>query len=321
MSDVSQQIKKVLQKKHGNSYYQGDAPSLERIRSGIPGLDRLLGGGIPCGRAIEMFGDPSVGKTTMALFILRKLLQEGYDVAYNDLELTIDHERLEEMGVGGENFHYLRPYTGKEAIEVFQETINCGAKAIVFDSVPYLATDAFYEADPGDQVMAPQATFLSRNQPTIVQTLEHNNAIGIFINQTRNKINSYGNPVDSSGGNALNFLCSVRLRMTRNGMIKDGSGFVLKFKAERNKVGLEKQSTILNFEYDGGPNPYSSMRETLYELELLYNQGAYFYLSKELSSDLGLETNKIGQGKSTVENYFRDNPELYERLYQKILES
>jgi recombination protein RecA len=321
MSDVSQQIKKVLQKKHGSSYHQGDAPSLERIRSEIPGLDRLLGGGLPCGRAIEMFGDPSVGKTTMALVILKTLLQKGYDVAYNDLELTIDHERLQEMGVGGENFHYLRPYTGKEAIEVFQETINCGAKAIVFDSVPYLATDAFYEAEPGDQVMAPQATFLSRNQPTIVQTLEYNNAIGIFINQTRNKIGSYGNPVDSSGGNALNFLCSVRLRMTRSGMFKDGSGFVLKFKTERNKVGLEKQSTVLNFEYNGGPNPYSSMRETLQELDMLYSQGANFYLSKDLSSELGLEIEKVGYGKPRVESYFRDNPEIYEKLYQKILQN
>lgn len=317
--NVTNMVSKIMEKKHGSSYYQGKAPNLDRVYSGIVGLDKIMGGGLPCGRSIEIFSDASGGKTTTAAHISKEFLKKGYDVVYNDLERTIDDTRLKTLGVEGDNFHYNRPSSGSEAIQVLLDTVNAGAKLVIMDSVPFLGTDAFYEAEPGQQVMAPQATFLSRNQHLIVGALEFNNAICLFINQTRNKIGSYGNPVDSSGGQALKFMCSIRIRLNRAGMLNDGSGYLVKYKTEKNKTGPEKVSTIAELHYETGIDPFSSMRETLIEDGLVYNKGAHFYFKEELANEFSLSTDKLAHGKSNASKFFQENPEIYSNLYERIL--
>lgn len=318
---VSERIASIMKKKHQGNYYQGTAPPLERIRCGIPGLDRLMGGGLPCGRVVELFSDPSGGKTTTAIYIMLFLLNVGYDVAYVDMERTVDQKRLEELGVSGDNFHYFRPNTGVEAIEITREVVAAGAKLVIIDSVPFLGTDAAYEADTGKQVMAPQAVLLSRCQHQIIPALEQNEATLLFINQTRNKIGAMGNPIDSSGGNALKFMCSIRLYMTRAGSEKDGSGFTIRYQTKKNKTAPEKRTCLVDLKFDSGLDPYSSVRETLIETNKVYIRGAYYYFDETFAKELGFEeNNKIGQGKNSVRKLLESNPDLYEMLYQKILE-
>ncbi len=43
---------------------------IELIQTGIPGLDELLGGGVPKGHTVSVFGGPGTGKTTFALQFL-----------------------------------------------------------------------------------------------------------------------------------------------------------------------------------------------------------------------------------------------------------
>lgn len=319
MDEVSKSISKMMEKKYGSSYYQGTAPELTRVRSGLAGLDRLLGGGFPCGRMIEIFSDPSGGKTTSSLFFVKEFLEQGYNVAYQDLERTLDYDYIQKIGINSDNFHYSRPDTGQQAMEQLRDLILAGVKLIVVDSVPFLATDAAYEAEPGKQVMSPQAVLLSRSQQIIVPALEQNDAIVVFINQTRSKIGGYGNPITSSGGQALKFMCSVRLYLTRAGTATDGSGFTIKFKTEKNKVGLEKRSTEVDLKYESGLDRYSSLRESLIQLKLVTNRGSYFYFAEEFAKELGLSATKIGQGKSCIENLILQYPDLYNTLYEKVL--
>jgi circadian clock protein KaiC len=42
-------------------------PGLDRICTGITGLDDILGGGLPQGHLYLVEGDPGTGKTTLAL--------------------------------------------------------------------------------------------------------------------------------------------------------------------------------------------------------------------------------------------------------------
>lgn len=319
MDEISKAISKMMGKKYGDSYYKGTAPQLTRVRSGLVGLDRLLGGGFPCGRIIEIYSGPSGGKTTSCLFFVEEFLKQEYNVAYQDLERTLDYEYIQKLGINSERFHYSRPDTGQQAMEQLRDLILAGVKLIIVDSVPFLATDAAYEAEPGKQVMSPQAVLLSRSQQIIVPALERNDAIVIFINQTRSNIGGYGNPITSSGGQALKFMCSVRLYLTRAGTATDGSGFTIKFKTEKNKVGLEKRSTEVDLKFNSGLDKFSSMRETLIQLKLMTNRGSYFYFDEEFAKDLGLSNNKIGQGKSCIETLISQYPDLYNVLYEKIL--
>ncbi len=56
----------------------GDADA--RVRTGIPGLDRMLGGGLPRGRPYLISGGSGSGKTLLALSFLLEGLQRGEDV-------------------------------------------------------------------------------------------------------------------------------------------------------------------------------------------------------------------------------------------------
>ena len=315
---ISNNISKIMKKKY-SSYYQGTAPKLNRIDSGLLGLDRILGGGLPCGRIIELFSDPSAGKTTTAQFFMKHLISRGYNVGYLDLERTVDEERLKELGLGGELFHYSRPDNGTQAMELLIDSIELGMKMVVVDSVPFLGTDAYYDSDLGAQVMAPQAVLLSRVQHRIVPVIEQNDAIVIFINQIRSNIGKYGNPKDSSGGNALKFMCSVRLRLSRAETAQDGSGFTIKFKTEKNKTGPEKKTCLVQLNYNTGLSPMSSLRDAMEELDLLYNKASWYYFTKELTDYLGLESSQICQGKHNVDKFISDNPEIYSKLYEYVL--
>ena len=57
-------------------------------RTGIDGLDHVLGGGLPAGRLYLVEGDPGVGKTTLALQFLRQGASDGEKGLYITLSET-----------------------------------------------------------------------------------------------------------------------------------------------------------------------------------------------------------------------------------------
>lgn len=74
-----------LKKKYGESILQTEKDSVKKIETTSTGsfsLDNLLGGGIPVGRLIEIYGEPSQGKSTISLFIAAQFQKVGKTVAY-----------------------------------------------------------------------------------------------------------------------------------------------------------------------------------------------------------------------------------------------
>jgi circadian clock protein KaiC len=63
----------------------------ERIRTGIVGLDDILGGGLPQGHLYLVEGDPGTGKTTLALQFLLEGIRNGERVIY----VTLSESRRE----------------------------------------------------------------------------------------------------------------------------------------------------------------------------------------------------------------------------------
>ena len=65
----------------------------------LPSLDLILGGGIPKGRIMEIFGVEGSSKITLALYILAQCQRDGKRVAYT---IYIDsNEKLKELLFGG----------------------------------------------------------------------------------------------------------------------------------------------------------------------------------------------------------------------------
>lgn len=70
-----------------------------RLRSGLEGLDRVLGGGVVAGGAVLLAGEPGIGKSTLLLQLAEALGQQGKPVLYATAEesprqLKLRAERL-----------------------------------------------------------------------------------------------------------------------------------------------------------------------------------------------------------------------------------
>lgn len=68
-------------------------PPQQRASTGIPGLDNILGGGLPSNHLYLVEGTPGSGKTTLALQFLRRGVQEGDKGLYITLSETAEELR------------------------------------------------------------------------------------------------------------------------------------------------------------------------------------------------------------------------------------
>ncbi|MFB3926283.1 MAG: DNA repair protein RadA [Syntrophales bacterium] len=77
-----------------------DAGDVERLRIGMPEMDRVLGGGIVSGSAILVGGDPGIGKSTLLLQILQKLAEKSLTVLYISGEESSKQIKMRGLRIG-----------------------------------------------------------------------------------------------------------------------------------------------------------------------------------------------------------------------------
>ena len=73
---------------------EGMKVAVETIPTGSLSLDLALGGGIPKGRIIEIYGPESSGKTTLALHAVAEVQKGGGLAAFIDAEHAVDQNTL-----------------------------------------------------------------------------------------------------------------------------------------------------------------------------------------------------------------------------------
>jgi DNA repair protein RadA/Sms len=71
-----------------------------RMSTGIPELDRAVGGGLVAGSATLVGGDPGIGKSTLLLQAAAKIASQGLGVAYISGEEATDQVRLRARRLG-----------------------------------------------------------------------------------------------------------------------------------------------------------------------------------------------------------------------------
>jgi len=311
-------LKKLLSKKYGSMYHGDTPPTLHRESTGYAGLDVILGGGLPMGRLIQMAAPPSTGKTTTCLSIIRNLLDRGIPCAYIDLERTCDEHRLTQLGVKGENFHYIRPSDGETALEFAVEAAALGIKLVVIDSVPNLLPKTVMESDMGKHHYSPTAKLLGNEQSKLVSVFEQTNSCLMFINQVRENVGSMYGGKTNPGGYALKHALSINIEMFRKENYKDGSGMTIAYKTQKNKTCNEGIVCEIAYYHDERSLcKFYSLREEAVKKGLITQSGAFYKLNEELAKTFNHEGN-IGQGKDKAQAWLADHIEVYNTLYSLI---
>ena len=107
---------------------------IPRWSTGIEDLDEIIGGGMPEGRVIEIFGPESSGKTTL-LYHLCGLHSMALDIP---VEGTFDASRAKVFGNRPKQLLVYRPKYGEEAMNRAIKFAQAGIPLTGLDSVPSL---------------------------------------------------------------------------------------------------------------------------------------------------------------------------------------
>ncbi|MEJ2112465.1 MAG: recombinase RecA [Flavobacteriaceae bacterium] len=288
---------------------------IEAISSGSLGLDIALGvGGYPRGRVIEIYGPESSGKTTLTLHAIAEAQKAGGIAAFIDAEHAFDRFYAEKLGVDIDNLIISQPDHGEQALEISENLVRSGAiDILVIDSVAALTPKSEIEGEMGDSKMGLHARLMSQALRKLTATISKTNCTMIFINQLREKIGvMFGNPETTTGGNALKFYASVRLDIRRSTQIKDSNGNVkgnkTRVKVVKNKVAPPFKTAEFDIMYGEGISKVGEILDIAVENEIIKKSGSWF----------SYEDTKLGQGRDSVKEIIKDNPELQEELEEKI---
>lgn len=157
--------------------------------SGSLVLDSILGGGIPKGRIVEIYGPEASGKTSIALTTAGNAQREGETVAFIDFEYALDPRYAKRLGVNMEELIYATPDYMEQGMQMIEDMANTGAfSLIVVDSIASMVPKVEWEGELEDQNMAVQARILSRSLKKLVGTASRNSCTIMFINQIREKV-------------------------------------------------------------------------------------------------------------------------------------
>ena len=285
------------------------------IPTGSLGLDLALGiGGVPRGRIVEVYGPESSGKTTLAMHCIAEAQKNGGLAAIVDAEHAFDRTYAEKLGIDTQNLLISQPDSGEQALEIAEHLISSGAiDIIVIDSVAALVPRAELEGEMGDSKMGLQARLMSQALRKLTGVINKTGCCCIFINQLREKIGvMFGNPETTTGGNALKYYASVRLDIRRVGQIKESSDNILgnrtRVKVVKNKLAPPFKVIEFDIMYGEGISKVGEILDLAVELEIVKKSGSWF----------SYEGNRLGQGRDSVKELLKDNPELSDELEAKI---
>lgn len=191
--------------------------SLSRVPCGSLVLERVVGGGFPRGRHVELFGDYMTGKSLILYMTLALAQQRGETCALIDAERVFDEEWFAALGGDPSDLMIFRPRTAEKLIKVLQlfaadDEDNPGADIVGIDSVASLLPKEEYEkdAEAGDDRTAGRARMMSRLLRRV--TAVNDKTLFLWTNQVIDKITGYGGTT-TPGGRALKFYTSIRVEL------------------------------------------------------------------------------------------------------------
>ena len=287
---------------------------IEVIPTGALSLDIALGGGIPKGRIIEIYGPESSGKTTLAIHILTEAQKKGDAVAFIDAEHAFDPLYAKNIGLDIDNLYISQPDFGEQALEILETLVRSAAfGVIVVDSVAALTPRAEIEGDMGDSHMGLQARLMSQALRKITAISSKTGTTIIFLNQLRMKIGvMFGNPETTTGGNALKFYASVRMDIRqKDKILKDGQviGHARTVKVVKNKVAPPFKEASFNMIYPMGIDKESSILDAAIDKGVVEKAGAWLKYGDA----------QLAQGKDAAAELLKKDTKLRDKIVKEVL--
>lgn len=313
--------------KYANYWSLSEQNDNEKVKENIPSgsviLDALITGtgkGIPAGSNVCFTAEPSVGKTTIALGIARKICLSGKKVIYFDAERAITDYQLEAFKLKdflGKSFFLFDCNTFDEVEDILSDLIYKKDLAAVFiDSLTVLSDEK--DLDLKERVTSMDVAKHARLVAKFVKKYRHHarqaGVVMFYINQVRNKdIGSRtGAKVKPAGGFGQEFLMDVHIFLSHGEKLYRAEktslgkqermiyGEDLKAKCLKNKYCRSGIEMILTLIIGQGVSNFAAYSKWLINHGDIKSSGPYY------SVTIGDKTEKL-LGQIKVNEYFRDH--------------
>lgn len=266
------------------------------LPTGIEALDEAIGiGGLPVGRITEFHGLPGSAKTSVCLHVIAQAQKAGKTCMFIDAEHALDIEHARALGVDLDSLIIIQPYSGEEAFEVIEQMVKEEVvQLVVVDSVPSLNPTPELEAEFNKPTMGGQARMITGALRRLVPLFAKKQATLLLINQMRvNIMGGQYQPYTIPGGMALQFYCSLRVKLHKKADIKAGDklvGIQISYQVIKNKCSERRDYGHFNYIFDKGFDSMINVIDAGVNAGVIKKEGANYFYKGE----------KLGYGKEKV---------------------
>ena len=304
----------------------------EFISTGSTMLDLAIAnkphGGIAVGRITEINGLESSGKSLIGAHILAETQKKGGVAVYIDTENAVSEEFLKVLGIDTTQCLYLQLQTVEEIFQAIEEIVLKVREAekdrlvtILVDSLAAASTQVEIDADfEKDGWATSKAIIISKAMRKITQLIGRQRIALVFTNQLRTKLGvMFGDPWTTSGGKALPFHASTRIRLKNKGRITDSKknvlGMTILAQVVKNRLGPPLRHAEFPLYFESGIDDIGSWLEVMKKHKLVKSAGAWYTYTDVAGEEYKFQSKDFL--KILEENSLKD--EVYDRICEKVI--
>ena len=304
----------------------------EFISTGSTMLDLAIAnkpnGGIAVGRITEINGLESSGKSLIGAHILAETQKKGGVAVYIDTENAVSEEFLKVLGIDTTQCLYLQLQTVEEIFQAIEEIVLKVREAekdrlvtILVDSLAAASTQVEIDADfEKDGWATSKAIIISKAMRKITQLIGRQRIALVFTNQLRAKLGvMFGDPWTTSGGKALPFHASTRIRLKNKGRITDTKknvlGMTILAQVVKNRLGPPLRHAEFPLYFESGIDDIGSWLEVMKKHKLVKSAGAWYTYTDVAGEEYKFQSKDFL--KILEENSLKD--EVYDRICDKVI--
>lgn len=294
------------------------------------GVNLALRGGLGHGRQILIWGNKSAGKSSFCLQMIAEAQKQGKTCAWIDSEASYSADWAERLGVNSKELIYSPAKTINDMVDVATQLMNAGVDIIVVDSISALLPAIYFEKD-GEELKALQDTKQigaeAKDMTHAVKMLNYANkdTLIVLISQQRNSFGGMHATHIPTGGMAVKFFSSTIIKLWASeaeaNAIKSGIrvgdkiidqkvGRPVNWIIDYNKLGPPNLSGQYDFYYQGdhvGVDTVAEVLDTAEMMGIIQRGGSWYTVEEERF-----------QGRAKAVEYLRENPDVVEKLKEKI---
>ena len=304
----------------------------EWISTGSSLLDLAISnrpnGGIPVGRITEITGMEASGKSLISAHLLANTQKKDGLAVYIDTENALNEEFDRAIGIDVSKMLYIQLETVEDIFEVIESIIMKVRESskdrlvtICVDSVAAATTKLEQAADyEKDGWATAKALVLSKAMRKITQLIGRQRICLVFTNQLRQKLGvSFGDPWTTSGGKALQFHASCRLRLKGMGQIttkvndkKQCIGIKTRAQVVKNRMGPPLKTAEFDIRFESGIDDIGSWLALMKEYKMVKQGGSWYTYT---DTDTGEEIKFMSK---EFESKITDDERLKTQIYDRI---